>query len=170
MGRNNHTSIPHIPRHILHRFKRHPRLLLPQIHNTTTKRRIQFIRIIIALRIRICLNAELEVLEPAAGFHVLVALLVEVWPVAYAAREATHVHEVERGFGVRPFGAGVVDFEADVGGCGGGLSRGEVGSWGRRGVSGNGMEREKEWREVDGTETGTETGWDEIPIISAPGK
>lgn len=59
----------------------------------------------------------------------LVRLLVEIRPVADAARQAADVDEVEGALRVGPFCGGVVDFEADVGRGGGGLDGGEVGSW-----------------------------------------
>jgi hypothetical protein len=53
-------------------------------------------------------------LDPSAGSEVGVDLTIGIRPVAYAARQAADVYEVEVIRGVRPFTACVVDFEGQV--------------------------------------------------------
>ena len=118
----------HVP-HALDGAERHARPALAHLEDAARELRVQPVRLRVARRVRVRLDAELKVLEPAvARAQGRQRLRVQRRPVADAARQAAHVDEVEGRGRVRPGRGGVVNFEPDVGRGGRGLRGGEVGA------------------------------------------
>lgn len=76
--------------------------------------------------IRLELYAHLELVEVSARFHVVINLIIQCWPVRYAAIKTPDVNKVKMSCWIGPGRCDVVDLEFAVWWCEAGLNGREI--------------------------------------------